>query len=116
MSARRGVTEQAAAAAIEQACRMLRLPTIRDRFTEIAAAAEREQLSYLGFLAELVMAECDDRDRRRAARRIHEAGFPAAEADGGIPVRRQPGDQPRSDRAAGHLRLGQGRPSPVPDR
>jgi DNA replication protein DnaC len=49
---------------------------MRDRFTEIAAAAEREQLSYLGFLAELVMAECDDRDRRRAARRVREAGFP----------------------------------------
>jgi DNA replication protein DnaC len=73
---RRGVTEQAAVAAIEQACRMLRLPTMRDRFTEIAAAAEREQLSYLGFLAELVMAECDDRDRRRAVRRVREAGFP----------------------------------------
>ena len=73
---RAGVTEQAAAAAIDQACRMLRLPTIRDRFTEIAAAADREQLSYLGFLAELVMAECDDRDRRRAARRVHEASFP----------------------------------------
>jgi DNA replication protein DnaC len=76
MTARRGVTEQAAVAAIEQGCRMLRLPTIRDRFEEIAAAAQREQLSYLGFLAELVMAECDDRDRRRAARRVHEAGFP----------------------------------------
>ncbi len=73
---RRGVTEQAAVAAIEQACRMLRLPTIRDRFSEIAAAADREQLSYLGFLAELVMAECDDRDRRRAVRRVREAGFP----------------------------------------
>jgi DNA replication protein DnaC len=73
---RRGVTEQAAVAAIEQACRMLRLPTIRDGFTEIATAAEREQLSYLGFLAELVMAECDDRDRRRAAWRVREAGFP----------------------------------------
>jgi hypothetical protein len=76
VSARRGVTEQAAAAAIEQGCRMLRLPTIRDRFSEIAAASEREQLSYVGFLAELVMADCDDRDRRRAARRVHEAGFP----------------------------------------
>ena len=41
----------------------LRLPTIRDRFGEIADAAEREQLSYRGFLAELLMAECDDRDR-----------------------------------------------------
>ena len=51
-------------------------PTIRDRFAEIAAAAEREQLSYLGFLAELVIAECDDRDPRRAERRIRDAGFP----------------------------------------
>ena len=34
---------------------------MRTRFGEIAAAAEREQLTYLGFLAELVMAECDDR-------------------------------------------------------
>ncbi|MHB8342153.1 MAG: IS21-like element helper ATPase IstB [Mycobacteriales bacterium] len=76
MTARRGVTEQAATAAIDQGCRMLRLPTIRDRFAEIAASAQREQLSYLGFLAELVMAECEDRDRRRAARRVHEAGFP----------------------------------------
>jgi hypothetical protein len=40
---RRNVTEQAATAAIEQGCRMLRLPTIRDRFAEIATAAEREQ-------------------------------------------------------------------------
>jgi DNA replication protein DnaC len=72
---RRGVTEQAAVAAIDSGTRVLRLPTIRDRFEEIAAA-QREQLSYLGFLAELVMAECEDRDKRRAARRIHDAGFP----------------------------------------
>jgi DNA replication protein DnaC len=76
MTRRRTVTEQAATAAIEQGCRMLRLPTIRDRFTEIAAAAEREQLSYLGFLSELVIAECDDRTRRRAERRVRDAGFP----------------------------------------
>ena len=75
-TARRNATEQAAVAAIEQGCRMLRLPTIRDRFAEIAAVAEREQQSYLGFLSELVIAECDDRDRRRAARRVHDAGFP----------------------------------------
>jgi DNA replication protein DnaC len=73
---RRGVTEQAAIAAIDSGTRVLRLPTIRDRFEEIAAAADREQLSYLGFLAELVMAECDERDTRRAARRIRAAGFP----------------------------------------
>jgi hypothetical protein len=64
MTTHRGVTEQAAIAAIESGTRVLRLPTIRDRFEEIAAAAQREQLSYLGFLAELVMAEWDDQDRR----------------------------------------------------
>ncbi len=76
MTPRRQVTEQAATAAIDQGCRMLRLPTIRDRFSEIAAAAQREQLSYLGFLSELVIAECDDRTQRRAQRRIRDAGFP----------------------------------------
>ena len=73
---RAGVTEQAADAAVDQACRMLRLPTMRARFGEVADAAQREQLTYRGFLAELLMAECDDRDRRRSARRISAAGFP----------------------------------------
>jgi hypothetical protein len=45
----RGVTEQAAVAAIDSGTRVLRLRTIRDRFEQIAAAAQREQLSYLGF-------------------------------------------------------------------
>ena len=44
-STRRGVTEQAAIAAIDSGTRVLRLPTIRDRFEEIAAAAQREQLA-----------------------------------------------------------------------
>jgi DNA replication protein DnaC len=72
----RAMTEQAAQAAVDQACRALRLPTIRVRVDEIAAAGQREQLSYWGFLAELLLAECDDRDRRRSARRIKAAGFP----------------------------------------
>jgi len=33
-------------------------------------------MSYLGFLAELLMAECDDRARRRSERRIKAAAFP----------------------------------------
>jgi hypothetical protein len=61
------MTEQAADAAVEQACRQLRLPTVRSRVGEFADAAEREQLSYRGFLAELLLAECDDRARRRSA-------------------------------------------------
>ncbi len=39
-------------------------------------AAEREQLSYRRFIAELLLAECDERARRRSARRVKAAGFP----------------------------------------
>jgi len=76
MVAKRQPTEPAATAAIEAGCRTLRLPTMRTRFAEIAASAEREQLTYLGFLAELVMAECDDRTQRRVIRRLNAASFP----------------------------------------
>ena len=73
---RRGLTEQAAIAAIDQACRRLRLPTIRGLIEEAVTVAEKEQLSYAGFLAELMLAECDDRDRRSSVRRVKAAGFP----------------------------------------
>lgn len=73
---RRGMTEEAADAAIDQACRMLRTPTIRSSFTEYADRAGHEQISYRGFLAELLLAECDDRARRRSERRIKAAKFP----------------------------------------
>ena len=76
MGRRRALTEQAAEAAIDQACRQLRLPTVRSQVAEVVAAAEREQLSYQGFLAELLLAECDDRERRRSTRRAKAAGFP----------------------------------------
>ena len=73
---RRGLTEEAATAAVDHACRRLRLPTIRAVVEEAVKAAEKEQLSYHGFLAELLMAECDDRDRRSSVRRVSAAGFP----------------------------------------
>jgi len=50
--------------------------TIRAQFPDLAEAAAREQMSYRGFLAELLMAECDDRARRRSERWIKAAGFP----------------------------------------
>jgi DNA replication protein DnaC len=73
---RRGMTEQAAGTAIDQACRRLRLPTIRALVDEAVTAAQKEQLTYHGFLAELLLAECDDRDRRSSVRRVKAAGFP----------------------------------------
>jgi DNA replication protein DnaC len=70
------LTEQAAVAAVDQACRRLRLPTIRAVLDEALSVAGKEQLSYQGFLAELLLAECDDRDRRSSIRRVKSAGFP----------------------------------------
>ncbi|MDO0917818.1 IS21-like element helper ATPase IstB [Streptomyces sp. DT2A-34] len=72
----RGLTEQAATTAIDTACRLLRLPSIRNEFADIADRAAKDQMTYRGFLAELLMAECDDRARRRSERRIKAAGFP----------------------------------------
>ncbi len=63
-------------ALLDQACRTLHLPTIRDRYTEIADAALREQASYKTFLLELLDAECDHRDERRRHRLVREAHFP----------------------------------------
>ena len=75
-AARDELTDTAADAAIDQACRILRLPTIRDRHGEIAAAAARQQAGYKGFLVELLSIECDDREQRRKARLVREAAFP----------------------------------------
>lgn len=75
-AAQHALTAQASDAAIDTACRMLRLPTMRAQAADTIARAEREGLSYAGFLAELLLAECEDRDRRRAERRIRAAHFP----------------------------------------
>ena len=75
-AARDQLTDTAADAAIDQACRILRLPTVRARHADIAAAASREQASYKGFLVELLSVECDDREARRKARLVRDAGFP----------------------------------------
>jgi DNA replication protein DnaC len=64
------------AVAIDQACRMLGLTTVRGRWEEFAGQALREHASYADFLAELLESECEDRDERRKARRVKEANFP----------------------------------------
>lgn len=81
-SRQRGLTEQAADAAIDSACRILRLPSIHMEFSDIAEQALKEQMSYWGFLTELLMAECDDRGRRRSERRT--------KAVAGVRLRRRP--------------------------
>ncbi len=73
MPRQRGLTEQAADAAIDSACRLLRLP---QRGLRHRRPGDEGSDDYRGFLAELLMAECDDRARRRSERRIKAAGFP----------------------------------------
>ena len=70
------MTETALDAAIERACTILRLPTIRDRYGEVAGIAGRQQASYKGFLTEVLSLECDEREARRRARLVREAAFP----------------------------------------
>jgi DNA replication protein DnaC len=69
-------TDTAAAAAIGAAARELHLPTVRAEATRLAEIAARERQTHLGFLAEVLAAEVDDRAERRRTRRVTEAKFP----------------------------------------
>src|ERR1700691_5924549 len=70
------MTDTAAQAAIGAATRDLHLPTVRNECVRLAEMAQRSQSTYLGYLAEMLAAEVDDRAERRRARRVHEARFP----------------------------------------
>jgi len=91
---RRGITEEAADAAIDHACRMLRMPILRNSFADHADRAAAEQMSYRGFLAELLLAECDDRARRRSERRIKAAKFPREKSLRGFDFEANPNIDP----------------------
>ena len=70
------MTDTAATAAIGAATRELHLPTVRTESSRLAEMAQRGQATYLGYLAEVLSAEVDDRTERRRQRRVHEARFP----------------------------------------
>jgi DNA replication protein DnaC len=69
-------SDTAAQAAIGAAARELHLPTVRDEANRLAEIAVRERQTHLGFLAEVLTAEVDERSDRRRTRRIAEAKFP----------------------------------------
>ena len=71
-----GLSDPAAEAAIGAACRVLSLPTVREQAGPLAEAAARERLSHKAYLAEVLAAECDDRNTRRRVRLVKEARFP----------------------------------------
>jgi DNA replication protein DnaC len=70
------LAEPAADLAIEAAAKTLQLPTIRAHAAEMAAAAAKQRLSHKAFLADMLTAECDERDARRRLRLVNEAKFP----------------------------------------
>jgi DNA replication protein DnaC len=68
--------DAAAQASIGAAARELHLPTVRAEATRLAEIAVRERQTHLGYLAEVLAAEVDDRSARRRTRRINDAKFP----------------------------------------
>ena len=66
------VSEATAQAAIGAAARELRLPTVRAQAARLTEIAARDHATHLGYLAEVLSAELDD----RSARRIADARFP----------------------------------------
>jgi len=71
-----GTVDAAAQASIGAAARELHLPTVRSEAARLADIALRERQTHLGYLAEVLAAEVDDRTERRRARRIADAKFP----------------------------------------
>jgi DNA replication protein DnaC len=63
-------------ATIREYCRVLRLATVAAQCERLAQDAVRQQQSPLAFLASLLAAEVDDRERRAIARRVQEAHLP----------------------------------------
>lgn len=63
-------------ARIQEHCRGLHLPTVAEQCERLAEEARREQHSPLDYLAELLSAEVDERERRTIERRLKEARLP----------------------------------------
>jgi DNA replication protein DnaC len=69
-------TDTSAAAAVAAATRELHLPAIREHAGRLAAQAQRARSTYLGYLADTLAVEVDERAERRRRRLVHEARFP----------------------------------------
>lgn len=95
--------DAAAQASIGAAARELHLPTVRTGAARLADIALRERQTHLGFLAEVLAAEVDDRTERRRARRIADAKFPRLKRLAEFNVDAVPAIQPAT---LGHLAAG----------
>lgn len=64
------------AATVEEYCRVLRLPTVAGQFQQLAKDAAANNQTHASFLAALLGAEVEERERGTIERRIREAKFP----------------------------------------
>lgn len=69
-------TTQLLSATIQEHCRSLRLPTIAAQSERLAADAVRANQPHLAYLAELLAAEADERERHTIGRRLKESRLP----------------------------------------
>jgi len=63
-------------AAVEQSCKLLRLPTIAAQFERLAQEALKQRQTHTTYLAELLSAEVEERERHTIERRLREARLP----------------------------------------
>ncbi|HNG34906.1 MAG TPA: IS21-like element helper ATPase IstB [Blastocatellia bacterium] len=63
-------------ATIHEQCRALRFPTVSSQSVRLARGALEQNHSHLTYLAELLNAEVDERERHTIQRRLHEAPLP----------------------------------------
>lgn len=69
----------------------LHLPTIRACYAELADSARGEQLSYEGYLLEVMERECQGRRENRIQRLLRESRLPLAKSLGSFDLKRLPG-------------------------
>lgn len=75
---------------VVELCRKLRLPSVGREAVRLAQQAMRQGLDPLSYLIELMELELDEREQRRASRRIKEAGFPLVKTLSGFDFQRAP--------------------------
>lgn len=63
-------------AAVEEHCRALRLPTVASQFAQLAQEAMAANQTPVSFLAALLGAEVEERERHAVERRLREARLP----------------------------------------
>lgn len=78
------------ASRLNELLRELRLPTIRERYSEMAESATREGIGYDRFLLELVEQECDTRHNHRIERLLDESRLPRDKSLAAFDIARLP--------------------------